>query len=349
MSYRVLALPERSVLSLPVLRKLKDLVAAGATVIGPKPTEASGLQDYPKCDQTLRALADDLYGGGGIITNQTTRQVLQAKGLPADFAWIADTGAKPEIDFIHRAASGTEIYFVMNRSSNAVALDGTFRVRGRAPELWDAVSGEHHFAPAYSEKDGCTTLPLHFNPCGSIFVIFREPAAQHPSAASDNWPDLAVVSELSGPWTVHFDPHWGGPDSVIFDKLESWTLRAEPGIKYYSGTAVYRRTFTLPAKAGQKIFLELGDVRELAEVKVNGHSCGIAWTPPFRVDITGAGRAGENSLEIEVVNFWPNRIIGDQFLPPSQRLTRTNIRKLTKTTPLMESGLLGPVRLLSEK
>ena len=230
-----------------------------------------------------------------------------------------------------------------------MALDGTFRVKGLAPELWDAVSGQHHFAAAYSEKDGCTTLPLHFDPCGSIFVVFREAASKHPSAASGNWPELAVIRELPGPWTVSFDKHWGGPKSASFDKLESWTARAEPGVKYYSGTAVYRKTFTLPSATGQKVLLDLGQVRELAEVKVNGHSCGIVWTPPFRADITGVIKKGKNSLAIEVVNFWPNRIIGDQFLPPGERLTRTNIRKLTQTTPLMQSGLLGPVRLLSEK
>jgi hypothetical protein len=351
MSYRVLALPERSELSLPVLRKLKELVAAGATVVGPKPAETGSLQDFPKCDQSLEALADDLYGRRGIITNQTTREVLLAKGLAPDFAWTAgsETGAKPEIDYIHRAAAGAEIYFVMNRSSNAVALEGRFRVQGLAPELWDAVSGEHHFAAAYREQEGCTRVPLRFDPCGSMFVIFREAGSKHPPAATGGWPELALMNELSGPWTVSFDPHWGGPESVLFDKLESWTARAEPGIKYYSGTAVYRKTFTLPSMAGQKALLDLGGVRELAEVKVNGRSCGIAWTPPFRVDITGAVKQGENALEIEVVNFWPNRIIGDQFLPPGERLTRTNIRALKKSTPLMESGLLGPVRLLSEK
>jgi hypothetical protein len=309
------------------------------------------LRDYPKSDRTLKELADGLYGGKGIITNQTVRQVLMAGGMAPDFAWSSRsaTGAPPEIDFIHRSSAGAEIYFVMNRSSNAVALDCAFRVQGLAPELWDAVSGEHRFASAYAETNGGATLPLHLEACGSMFVVFREAASKHPATAADNWPALADVGELSGPWTVSFDPRWGGPESVSFDKLESWTARAEAGIKYYSGTAVYRKTFTPPAAAGQRIVLDLGGVRELAEVKVNGHSCGIVWTPPFRVDITDALKAGENLLEVEVVNFWPNRIIGDQFLPPAQRLTRTNIRKLAKTTPLMESGLLGPVRLLSEK
>lgn len=351
MSYRVLALPNRSSLSLPALRKLKELVAAGATVIGPKPAEASGLQDYPQSDETLRRLADELYGGQGIITNQTARQVLMAKGLPPDFEWTAasETGARPDIDFIHRAAAGAEIYFVANRSSNAVALECAFRVKGLAPELWDAVSGQRRFAADYAEKDGRTALPLHLDPCGSVFVVFREAASRHPPAPSGNWPAWAVISELAGPWTVRFDPRWGGPASAQFDKLESWTAQAEPGVKFFSGTAVYQKTFTLRAPAGQKTFLDLGDVRELAEIKVNGRSCGIVWTPPFRAEVTGAVKEGENSLEIEVVNFWPNRIIGDYSLAANERLTRTNIRQFKKNSPLMESGLFGPVRLMSEK
>ncbi|HEY3860587.1 MAG TPA: glycosyl hydrolase [Verrucomicrobiae bacterium] len=351
MSYQVLVLPERKSLSLAVLQKAKELVAAGATVIGPKPSEASGLGDYPKCDQTLHELADALYGGRGIITNQTARQALLQKGFAPDFTWAPASGnsGKPDIDYIHRTDAGTEIYFVMNRASNAVALDCSFRVKGLAPELWDAVSGEHHFAAAYAERDGRVTLPLHFNPCGSIFVLFREDAAKHPASSSRNWPDLDPIQELAGPWDVAFDPRWGGPASARFDRLESWTSRAEPGIRYYSGAAVYRKSFSLRKAPASKVILDLGQVRELAEVKVNGRSCGIAWTPPFRADITAALKPGGNALEIEVVNFWPNRLIGDQFLPPAERLTKTNIRKFTQHTPLMESGLLGPVRLLSEK
>ncbi|HEX4119745.1 MAG TPA: glycosyl hydrolase [Verrucomicrobiae bacterium] len=350
MSYRVLVLPDRNSFSLPVLRKVAELVAAGATVIGPRPTEASGLNDYPKSDEELNALADKLYGvAGGIITNQTARQIMLARGLPPDFEWSDASEPQPQIDYIHRTTPDGEIYFVANRSSNSVSINATFRIRALAPELWDAVSGDHHFATDYNEKDGRTILPLHFNPCGSIFVIFRQPAAAHPSTTPRNWPELEQISELTGPWKVQFDPHWGGPASATFDNLESWTRRRESGIKYYSGTAIYRKTFTLPSLASQKIFLDLGDVRELAEIKVNGKSCGIVWTPPFRADITAAVRPGENSLEIEVVNFWPNRIIGDHFLPFDKRFTRTNVRQLRKSTPLMESGLLGPVRLFSQQ
>jgi hypothetical protein len=187
-------------------------------------------------------------------------------------------------------------------------------------------------------------------PCGSLFVVFRRPASQHPATGESNSPQFATIREIRGPWTVAFDPKWGGPATATFDKLISWPLRSEPGIKFYSGTAVYRKAFDVPANtAGKSVWLDLGSVRELAEVKVNGQSCGITWSPPFRLNISHALKPGSNQLEIEVVNFWPNRIIGDDSLPREQRLTRTNIRKLTRQTPLMESGLLGPVSLLEKK
>ena len=254
------------------------------------------------------------------------------------------------LDYIHRTDGGTEIYFVASRSNSAVNVTVAFRVAGRVPELWNAVTGERRFAAAYEEKDGRTFVPLNFEPCGSWFVVFREPASAHPASARSNVLELQPMQEIAGAWTVHFDPKWGGPATAQFDSLVSWPTRPEPGIKFYSGTATYEKTFDMPQSAiGNRqsaILLDLGDVRELAEVKVNGQSCGIVWCPPWRVDVTDAVRSGENQLQVEVVNFWPNRIIGDASLPPEQRLTRTNIRKLTAQTPLEPAGLFGPVQLL---
>jgi hypothetical protein len=221
------------------------------------------------------------------------------------------------------------------------------------------VTGERRFAAAYSEAEGRTFVPLEFAPCGSWFVVFREPASAHPATITGsvptiaNSPKFAPLMEISGSWTVHFDPKWGGSETAQFDSLVSWTARPEPGIKFYSGTAVYQKMVSIPDSAlrtpHSALLLDLGGVRELAEVKVNGKSCGIVWCPPFRADITAAVKPGANKLEIEVVNFWPNRIIGDAGLPPDQRLTRTNIRNLKANTALPESGLLGPVRILEQQ
>jgi len=366
-NYRVLVLPEHHVISLAVLKKLKALVAAGATVIGPKPERAETLENFAATDAEVQKLSDELWGGGSrreeaqtnyfgqgrVITGKSAREVLLADGVPPDCEFLSTTShqSSTNFDYIHRTAGDSEIYFVANRTTNAeTAITTAFHVTGKAPELWNAVTGEHKFAAGYEENGGRTYLPLDFDPCGSWFVVFREPASKHPTTAYDNSLTLKPVLALSGAWTVHFDPKWGGPETAQFDTLASWPTRPEPGIKFYSGTAVYEKTFDLPHSAlrtpHSALVLDLGTVRELAEVKVNGKSCGIVWCPPWRVDVTDAVTPVENKLQVEVVNFWPNRIIGDASLPPAQRLTQTNIRKLTAKTPLEPAGLFGPVRLL---
>ncbi|HTL73193.1 MAG TPA: glycosyl hydrolase [bacterium] len=359
-SYRMLVLPEQEVIFLPVLKKIRDLVAAGATVIGPKPMKGETLRDYPAGDAEIAKLSRQLWdcqvASGRVIAGKNAREVLLADGVLPDCELLSPTSpqSSTNFDFIHRTAPGTEIYFVANRSTNAASATVAFRVSGKAPELWNAVTGQHQFALAYTEQNGRTLVPLDFGPCGSWFVVFREPAVAHPALAKTNGEKLSLLADISGAWTVAFDPNWGGPKSVQFDSLVDWTKRPEPGIKYYSGTAIYRKSFDLPAdfKLGaSRAFLDLGNVRELAEVKLNGKSCGITWSPPFRVDVTDAIRAGSNQLEVEVVNFWPNRLIGDAKLPPGERRTRTNITKFDKPkgdahyTALMPSGLLGPVKL----
>ena len=380
MNYRVLVLPDRTGISLPVLRKLKELVKGGATVIGPKPTQTQSLTDYPQCDAEVARLANELwgetsgaspvqrrFGKGRVIYGRTAREVLLADGVKPDFDYRAGEKsgtANPQppslnsqtstvLDYIHRSNGDTDIYFVANRSGRWEEADCTFRVTGKTPELWDAVSGMVRQAGVYSQKDGQTSLPLQFAPYGSMFVVFRRPLAAPAAnvASRRNFPTFSTPHEITGPWTIQFDPKWGGPESAVFDQLVSWTQRPEAGIKYFSGTASYRKEFDLPAtllRPGQRLTLDLGDVKNLAEVRLNGKNLGILWALPFRVDVTDAIKPAGNNLEIEVVNFWPNRIIGDQFLSPDKRFTRTNIRKLTKDTPLMDSGLLGPVRVLAE-
>jgi hypothetical protein len=164
-------------------------------------------------------------------------------------------------------------------------------------------------------------------------------------------PEPQEVATLAGPWSVRFDPAWGGPPKAVeFADLVDWTTRPEPGIRYYSGTATYQKQWDWkgdPKTAG--LMLDLGALRELAEVKLNGRSLGIVWAPPFRVAIPAdALKPGANNLEIAVVNFWPNRIIGDASQPVGKRFTRTNVLKLTAKTPLVASGLLGPVRVLRQ-
>ena len=361
MSYRVLVLPTRSAISLPVLRKVQELLAQGITVIGPKPEQATGLHNFPDCDDALKKIAQELWGEaspsgqrtvgkGRLIWGKAARVVLSEDGVMPDFAYQG-ADAFTALDYIHRRDGQAEMYFVSNRSNRWETAVCTFRVSGKAPELWDAVTGERRFASAYELQQDTTKVPLQLPPFGSLWVVFREPAAKHPANGTSNFISRESVMTLQGPWNVAFDPRWGGPESVTFDVLSNWATHSDAGVRYYSGTAKYRKTFNFEAKipSGERILLDLGQVRELARIQLNGSDLGIVWTPPFSVDIRKSIKTGENLLEIEVVNFWPNRIIGDQIQGLKKPFTKTNIRKLTKDSALMPSGLLGPVNLKREK
>jgi hypothetical protein len=381
LSYRVLVLPERRAMSPRVLRKIKDLVAAGATILGPKPERAPGLTDYPQCDDEVKKLANELwgtmpnhateprpsgsvatsepantsakinkFGRGQIIWGKSLAEVLASLGAPPDFEAHSDAPGAT-LEFIHRQLPDGDLYFVSNQQNRPEKADCVFRVRGRQPEIWDAVTGERWPATDFRLAGERTVVPLEFAPRQSWFVVFR-PSANLPHANRRNFPALATIGELAGPWTVKFDPKWGGPASVSFERLQDWTHRPEPGIRYYSGKAAYARTFDLPEAArapGQRLHLDLGKVKNLAEVRLNGRPLGVVWTAPWRIEITPAVQATGNRLEIDVVNLWPNRLIGDAALPPDKRLTTTNVKKFEPNTPLLESGLLGPVTLRMEE
>lgn len=360
MSYRLLVLPERTAMPVAVVAKIRDLVQAGATVVGPKPQRAPGLKDYPKCDQQVQKIADEVWGDcdgqkvtrrafgkGRVFWGVPLREILLGDGVLPDFE---HSGSEAFIDFIHRSTDSREIYFLANRNNRAETVECTFRATDGQPELWDPVSGEITPAGAFRAQAGRTTLSLEFAPWQSCFVVFRQDRASAPQAPAaqpaSNFLKLSAEHELAGAWTVRFDPKWGAPASVEFAALEDWTQRPEPGIKYYSGTATYVKRFDLEPKPGRRLFLDLGTVKNIAEVRLNGQPLGIVWTAPWRVEITNAVKAKDNLLEIEVVNLWPNRLIGDAQLPPEQRLTRTNIA-LEKNPVLLPSGLLGPVCLQS--
>jgi hypothetical protein len=335
MSYRVMVLPKLRTMSLAALRKIHALVEAGAVVTGPKPEHTASLQDYPQCDAKLRQLADGLWDKGRIISTKTAKEVLASLGVLPDF----DAGGT-NLDYIHRRDADADIYFVSNPKSESVSAQAIFRVASKQPELWDAVTGQQRIAGAFKRQGDRTLVPLELTPCGSLFVVFRK--AVGGDGSGRNFPAYEKSGELIGPWTVSFDPRWGGPPSVQFGDLASWTKRPEDGIRFYSGTATYHKTFDCPAFSG-RLMLDLGDVRNLAEVRLNGKKLGVVWTPPFRVDITDAVRPARNALEIDVVNTWYNRLAGDLTLPKERRFTHSVVDLKPDAKPI-ESGLLGPVR-----
>jgi hypothetical protein len=367
MSYKVLSLPDRDFMPLEVLQKIQELVRDGATVVGPKPVRDPGLKDYPARDNEVKKLADEIwgdcdgvnvkehrYGKGRVIWGTPLREVLTADGIGPAFSY--ESGRKDSfVDFIHRRDGDAEIYYIANRLNREEQITAQFRVVGRQPELWDPVTGVIRDAVAFKQLDGVTEVPLDLAQHGSVFVVFRNkigPDVQ--GTATSNQQTSELVAELGPKWKVTFDPEWGGPGTVEFDTLSDWTKSTDEGIRYYSGTAVYEHPkFDLPAgtdlKDGERIFLDLGDVREVAEVFVNGKAVGTAWTRPFQVDITEALKPEGNQIEIHVVNLWPNRLIYEDGLSEDQRLTNTNVSKFKKEMQPYTSGLLGPVRILKSK
>lgn len=359
MSYRVLVIPEDREMSLPVLGKIRELIEAGATVLGKRPSRAPGLTKYPQSDDDVRKLADELWGPedapagdrhlgqGRLVWGKDPATLLAEMNVLPDFE-VRDGTPKSKFNFTHRRSDDAHIYFIANAQDAELNVQCAFRSLRKQPEIWDPVSGRDWDATDFQQENARTVVPMSFAPYQSFFVIFRRPATE-PNVKRPNFPTVSSSVELKGPWTVHFDPKWGGPESVVFEKLEDWTKRAEDGIKYYSGTATYRKTFDLPPalkKSRHKILLDLGEMKNLAEVRLNGKELGVLWTKPFRLDITEALQAG-NLLEIDVVNLWANRLIGDASLPPEKRFTQSDASHIVKKDdPLPESGLLGPVKLL---
>jgi alpha-L-rhamnosidase/Glycosyl hydrolases family 2, sugar binding domain len=351
MNYRVLALdPYSEHMSLPVLRAIHTLVEAGAIVAGPKPMDDPSLAD----DQAeFHRLADELFGNGTgehqvgkgtVYAGQSLAEVFNTLNVPPDFDY-----SKPESDtrilFVHRKLADGDIYFLDNRNDRDERVDATFRVTGKAPELWHAETGKTELA-SYTVANGRTTLPLHLEPWGTVFVVFRKPA----KADSYTQPAVteALLATIDGPWNVSFQPNRGAPPSITLDKLASWSDNADAGVKYFSGTGAYSKTVNAPAdwfERGAHLWIDLGDVKNLAEVTVNGQPLGIVWHTPYRVDATSALRPGANQVVIKVTNAWVNRLIGDQQ-PNAQQFTFTVYHPYVANSPLLPSGLLGPVEVI---
>ncbi|HYO25147.1 MAG TPA: glycosyl hydrolase, partial [Lacipirellulaceae bacterium] len=355
-SYAMLALPAGNCYSLRALEQIARLADGGALVVGDKPTRPIGLSATPADEARFRELADRLWSAGGAteraaVTGAAPREALQLRGVTPDFIFEAEADGT-EIDYFHRRSAGADVYFLANRRDEPAAFEASFRMSGRQPELWDPVTGATADAGAFVQRGGRTRLPLRLPAGGSLFVVFRRPISTDArGAASRN--DLAwePKAEIRGPWRVAFDPAWDGPADVEFRTLSDWSQHAEPGIRYYSGTARYRTMFEMPADlpsaaARRPMVLSLGRVENVASATLNGKPLGVAWTEPFQVAATEALRPGRNELEIEVTNLWPNRLIGDQRRPRSERLTSTNITKFRGDSPLLPSGLLGPVQVL---
>jgi hypothetical protein len=340
-------------MSLPVLRGIHKLVEQGAVVAGEKPTDTPSLADDAA---EFKKLNDELFGAGSgvhsvgkgkVYAGQNAAATLKALNLAPDF-----DHSKPQSDtrilFVHRKVGDTDIYFVDNRNDRDETVDASFRVTGKMPELWYAETGKAQ-PVSYNIADGRTTVPLHLESWGTVFVVFRKPS----KATSVTLPTTAKtqLAVLDGSWNVSFQPGRGAPASVTLDTLSSWSDSQDKGVKYFSGAGTYTKTIQASAdwlRPGAKLWIDLGVVKNLAEVTVNGKSLGVVWHTPYRVDVTSALKPGANEVTIKVTNAWVNRLIGDQQPDATTKYTFADVKPYKANSPLLPSGLLGPVKLEKE-
>jgi hypothetical protein len=352
MRYRVLALdPRARQVSLPVLRKIRDLVKAGAVVAGAPPVESPSQSDDPDAFRRIvqEVWGDDRaersFGRGKVYPDAALAAVLQSLQVPPDVSFAPSTPETQPL-FVHRTLAAADLYFVVNQTGQALTVDATFRLQGKAPELWHADIGATEPA-AYRIADGRTTVPLRLDPYESVFVLFHTPARSDTRTLPPV--SESPVAALEGPWEVSFQPDRGAPPKLTLDRLTSWSESTDPSVKYFSGTGTYSRTIQAHPDWFQpdaRLWLDLGDVKNLAEVLVNDTPLGILWKAPFRVDVTDALRPGANGVEVRVTNLWVNRLLGDQQPGASPKYTFTTQRFYRASSRLLPSGLLGPVRIM---
>jgi hypothetical protein len=340
-------------MSVPVMRALRQLVEQGAVVAGGNPTATPSLADDPAEFDRLRSeifgpgSGVQTLGKGKVFAGSTAEAALKALNIAPDFDY-SNPGSDQPIGFLHRTLDEGDLYFVDNRGDKESAFDASFRVAGRVPELWYADTGKTRPA-AFTIASGRTSVPLHLEPWGTVFVVFRKPTKETAHKLPPT--TLAQIGTVDGPWTVAFQPDRGAPTSITLDKLISWSDSADPGVKYFSGKGTYSKTLQAPADwfaHGATLWLDLGDVRNLAIVTVNGKQLPTAWHAPYRVDVSAALKPGANQISVTVINAWINRLIGDQQPGTTTKYTFSTWPAYKKDSPLVPSGLIGPVAILQE-
>ncbi|MBI1780909.1 MAG: glycoside hydrolase, partial [Sphingobacteriales bacterium] len=328
-------------MSVSALRKLNALVKAGATVAGVKPTASPSLADDVN---EFNKLVSEIWSSSNskVTAGKSLSDVLN---VAADFSYTKPQ-SNTNLLYVHRKTNDRDIYWINSRTTNVEDLEATFRITGKVPELWFAETGKTE-PLSYTIANGVTKVKLHLEPNDAVFVVFKNKATKN----SVELPAVKVsdVAAVNG-GEISFQPNRGAPVSITVNELSSWSTNADAGVKYFSGTATYTKTINASADWFAKdaeLWLNLGDVKNLAEVIVNGKSLGILWKKPFRVSISGALKPGNNKLEIKVTNLWVNRLIGDAQPNVTNKITYTTMPFYQANSPLLPSGLLGPVKLTS--
>lgn len=366
MRYRILYLrPDVTAMTLATLERIEALVKGGVVLVGERPRHALGLA---ASDAQVTAVADRIWGivapdsgvralgKGRVYAGRSLAEVLAVETISPDVAFSNGAIDANILQLHRRTDDGSDIYYLTNRRGRPERITASFRTAGRAPELWHADSGRAA-ATGFHRDGNRTIVPLALGANEAVFVVFRKPTTE--TARSIPAPEVRTLATLATGWTLDFPAGSGAPAHIAMPTLTSWSDDPRDDVRFFSGTATYTNSITVPSAwpaSGRRILLDLGTVHELAEVLVNGRSMGIAWKAPYSIDVTDALHAGANSVAIRVTNLWPNRLIGDarQGTTAPHTWTAAAIPGPTgpfsrmgwsATSPLLPAGLLGPVTL----
>ena len=364
--WKLLVMPAGGRVSLAALRKIEAFVRDGGAVSGAAPSSPTGMttkSDRAEFDALVAKIwagciegSHHTYGGGNIFCTRNAHAALAELHLPPDVELPEATrrgqraDSTSSLDYIHRRVATNDVYFVRNGSDKEFSSEVIFRAKRKTVETWDAVTGQIARA---STKDaaleGRTSMTVNLPPFGSEFIVFSE-GSPTSEGTFNTTSSQAILLVPVKPWSVTFQPGRGAPDHAIaVNQLASWTDSPDPGVRFFAGTATYRATVTAPPfKTGERVLLRFGDVREIARVKINGREAGTVWAKPLMLRVEVLLKPGNNTIEIEVTNLWPNRIIGDLQPNTPKRFTQTNITSYKADSPLLRSGLIGPVEWIIE-
>lgn len=378
-SYKILVItgkmslnPNYQYISLETVRKLSKLIKQGAKVIvSDKPLYESGIG--PNHITEFNGLIEEIWGGKFSAKMNSDEPIFYKKlglgsiykapfygadftelGVDRDLTINEDAPGEhayaKSVAFAHRKSETKDIYFISNQLGTLRKLTFTFNISNKAPVIYDAVTNDTITVNNWAVFAGKTVLTLKLEANQSLFVLFEQPAKLNHSGKGQNWVTYKTVQDISTEWQAKFDPAYGGPiKPVIYSTLQDWTASKDSLVRYYSGTAVYTKSFSYNGNTNDKTWIDMGGFSSIAGVKVNGIDCGTIWTAPHRVEISKAIKKGENLITVEVANTWGNRLIGDSKLPSDQKITNTTAPFRLTGKPLYPAGLHGPVTIQSEE
>ena len=355
--FKILVLPKLETMRPELLTKIQQLVLDGAVVLGPAPNRSPSLQNQPQADFLVKKLSKELWGevdglkvkfanrGKGIIMSGLTMEEALAQ---IDCIPDCKIPENVKIDYNHRKMSDGDCYFISNQSDKEQIASLQFRVKGMQPELWDAVTGANRKLPAFLQEKESTTVPIKLAANESAFIVFKSECKPTSTEISANYPTPRLLTTVQVPWKVTFDAKVRTPKHITMSVLKDLTTFDNDSIKYFSGIASYTATFSLEKlPKNERIFVNLNNVGVMAKVSINGNYVGGVWTAPYKLDVSNFISKGSNSIQVDVVNTWVNRLIGDQKLPKAQRQTWTYFNPYKADSPLQPSGLVGPVEIES--